>query len=772
MPKIPKTPKTSKITAINNNNDSSSSINTSHFQVKPDYYKSIADCVKDIKRKINTNPRYKHFTQTYFTAGDVEQFQTYREAITPSPVNLPIPIDNKFSTYTLKLWEKYKNISASTVSDTFNYLFHKFKKGVFVKIADGKLKVFLPFSKKNYINEWADRVSMPTPDFFKYIQTQEGYAYHENNVNRNITEWYANNNLIRYEHPINERDTNNSLLCDFLKTLCASRSIPDLEFFINRRDFPVLKIDGTEPYSDIYDSEEYPLVSHNYEKYCPILSMVSHPKFADIPMPTVDDWARITRKEGKYFTHTYNRNFPDVKKFNTPWENRKSIAVFRGGSTGSGVDIHTNMRLKLAAMSPKDPETNEIIIDAGITEWNLRPRKLSGSHNLQTINIATLPFKLSAPLSTEEQAQYKYIINIDGHVCAYRLSLELFTGSCILLVGSKYKLWYSHLLKPYKHYIPIKSDLSDLVDKIKWCKNHDMGCKKIAQNARSFANKYLDKDGILDYTQALLINIKSIVGSYKYNRVPLSELQYEKEFIFLQKAYTISSGFNFKDNPFLCLPQTDFPNRLCYGFLKGVEYVIRNTIAKSNLSRPQQGISAKGLWSEAILSESKIIFQSKNSLIKKYRITMLGNEPYYIIDKKSTPKTIVHEAFVGNIINDIAKYIPNFCYTFGLYDDEDGSHLVTQYIPGQTLKSYINSDKYKSDEFIFILLQLILALQMANHYYGFIHNDLLPWNIIIYRPPAPVNVYYKTRSGDNIKIVTSIIPVIIDMGRSHIVNRE
>ena len=50
-------------------------------------------------------------------------------------------------------------------------------------------------------------------------------------------------------------------------------------------------------------------------------------------------------------------------------------------------------------------------------------------------------------------------------------------------MDSKYIFWYKKLLQPYIHYIPIKSDLSDLLEKIKWCIDNDEKCKEIANNA-------------------------------------------------------------------------------------------------------------------------------------------------------------------------------------------------------------------------------------------------------------------------------------------------
>jgi hypothetical protein len=101
-------------------------------------------------------------------------------------------------------------------------------------------------------------------------------------------------------------------------------------------------------------------------------------------------------------------------------------------------------------------------------------------------------------------SKYKYILNIDGSVTAFRLSAELAFGSVILKVDSKYKIWYLHLLEPWVHYIPIKSDLSDLKEKIEWCKSNQNTCEIIGSNARKFYYKYISKQMMMDYVQQTL----------------------------------------------------------------------------------------------------------------------------------------------------------------------------------------------------------------------------------------------------------------------------
>ena len=467
--------------------------------------------------KPQTNPRYKNFCQEYYTAGDEEQFQAERDFSDPKKV---INIEN--DRYIFDIWEGNSKLSGDYVTTTFRYIFNKFKKGLYIRIQDNKLTTFLPFSKSKFFNEWSHNIHIDpkyktTVEFMRHINTLEKRNFNENRVNRFTNEWYANNCLLRYEFPITEGDTGISHIRSMLEDLCKSRQLPDIELFINRRDFPLLKRDYTESYNHLWDSETHSLVSHAYKKYFPILSSVTSDMYADLPMPTIDDWARVKSLENIFFPKTDTQNYKG--NFSIPWEEKKNIAVFRGGSTGCGVSIDTNPRLKVAYISYMS--TPEDCIDAGITEWNLRPRKISGEKYLKTIEIETLPFRLVNKLSAQEQSAYKYIIHIDGHVSAFRLSIEMNMGCTILMVDSIYRLWYKNMLKPYVHYVPVKGDLSDLLEKIKWCKSHDSECKKMADTCKAFYVTYLSKDGILDYMQSLFSHLATAIGNYTYAPNPI-----------------------------------------------------------------------------------------------------------------------------------------------------------------------------------------------------------------------------------------------------------
>ena len=729
---------------------------TAQFQVKPDFYTSKEECDKNSRERINTNPRYKYFNQIHFTAGDEEQFYQYKDSTTGQLcITEPSFDSNRFFSDQDKIipfveWEKYKDINAIDIDNTFTYIFNKFKKGIFIKIKDNKLAVFLPFSKKNFTNEWSEHIRIDPKyknmeGFVRYISKMENRKFSSEYINKFMNGWYGNNCLIRYEFPLHEGDTNHSNMSDLLKVLCEQRKLPDCEFFLNRRDFPILKKDGTEAYEDLFESDKHPLVSHDFSKYAPILSMVTRKNYADIPIPTGEDWTRISSKEKKFFIK--NRIYND--DFKTSWNDKKPTAVFRGSSTGCGTTIDTNPRLKLAYMSKITPyDTDNLpLLDAGITSWNIRPRKLRNEKYLQTIEFNKLPFTLSSFMNAEEQSQHKYIIHVDGHVSAFRLSLELSMGSCILLQDSKYIMWFRTLLIPYTHYVPINHDLSDLIEKIKWCKQHDAECEKIANNAKKFYNKYLTKDGILDYMQILLYKMKKVNGIYMYNIITPPTIQFQRE-------KNIQTEIPKNKNVLSVFP----PNNRSYGLLKGIEWVISDLLYKKlffNNVRKQSTHKTTKSTNTEICSVSNMIFLTKTIKIK---------------DSESKYQDGIHEIFIAKYcINELVKYVPNFAYIFDSHEDSDNLYTYMEYIEGETLDEYLEGKNFNMEEYIHILYQLGLALKVAQNRIGFVHNDLAPWNIILQRIPFDMTFDYLIDCYNIYRVTTRVIPVIIDYGKSHVV---
>jgi len=618
---------------------------TDEFQINPNYFLNINDCKNKIS--YNTNSRYSNFKQTHFTVGDEEQFEIFRNyeniSFTEKDICLKDNVYKKF-TYENIFWNKYQNLSLDDMFNTFKYIFNKFKKGIYIKILNNELKCFLPFSKINFVNEWDQFIKYDKTrwksmiEFIKYCASLQGIKIDDKKINKFVNTWYANNFLLRPEYPTGEGDSGVSNIKDMLIELCKNRKVPDIELFINRRDTPILKKDGTEPYESLFNSTNYPLISHNYDKYFPILSMVTADNYADIPIPTIEDWARVSSIEDKkYFVPPRDFNY----KFETSFKDKIPKAVFRGASTGEGTTPETNPRLQLILLSKKFPE----LIDAGITKWNTRPRKEFGKEFLTTIDYNKYNLSLSNFLTPEEQSKYKYIINVDGHVSAYRLSLELNYGSVILLSDSKYRLWFKNLLKPFKHYVPIKKDLSDLIEKINWCNQNQKECEEIIKNCKKFYKKYLSKNSMLDYLQNLFIKISKSSGLY------------------FDRILSVNS---------ICLRE---------------QLKFLNTLEHKNEY-------------DNIIYTSEI--KSDKTIIKEFNI---HNIKY--LEKKSLNKNeIVNEAFIGlNMVNEMLKYIPNFKKITYYKNDSLYSEKIDGILFSEWIKKSFNIYEYL---WIILQLSLIL----------------------------------------------------------------
>jgi hypothetical protein len=291
-----------------------------------------------------------------------------------------------------------------------------------------------------------------------------------------------------------------------IELTCQKYQIDDVEFFINLRYFPLLKNDFTEPFDSIF-GDNVPLTNYQYSSYHPLLSVSTNDNYGDLSYPSPEDWKLITKefyrndcvnnyvqsdcgisKGNLEMTNDYISNKQVNSEVN--WDDKKEIAYFRDDSSGCGTTSKNNIRIKLANMTSKYPE----LIDAKITRISERDKYDS---ELQFHHADCVDNKLGS--SEVNYEKYKYIISIHAYGIDPKFSYYLSLGSLIFKVDCQYNSWYDHLLKPYKHYIPVKKDLSDLVALIKWAKSHDQTVLKIVKNAKIVFKKYFNQKTVLEY---------------------------------------------------------------------------------------------------------------------------------------------------------------------------------------------------------------------------------------------------------------------------------
>lgn len=107
-------------------------------------------------------------------------------------------------------------------------------------------------------------------------------------------------------------------------------------------------------------------------------------------------------------------------------------------------------------------------------------------------------------------SDYRYLIDIGGNGYSGRLKYLLFSNRPMFIVDRYYQEYYHFKLVAYEHYIPVKMDLSDLVDRYEWALSHEEECMRIAYNAYNFALQNFTMDKVLERVYEVYCNLKNI----------------------------------------------------------------------------------------------------------------------------------------------------------------------------------------------------------------------------------------------------------------------
>ncbi len=586
-------------------------IDNERYNTRKGIYDDIKECEKEqemgymVTNFKYTNPRVK-FDHLYFHAGDWSDIEKY------GLLHLRIEELGKNNLKMLNLdHDIYNNYNYESIYNTFNYLFYYMKKGIYVSIRNNKLK-FLPFSNANYRNPNFARLYLDDEDkkllneLKREVQERRGKNKEKikslyERLNKKLNEfekktsqkrefekdrqrWISNNcNIRNFGQGNVEGDINHNIYRDLLEETCKHIKVNDCDFFMNVRDFPLLHKKYLEPYDELFDDvHERAYIPRIYQtNMCPILSNSKNENYADLMMVNADDWSRVSNKYYMNWKDGCNKKTEIFMKMKL--KDKINKVIFRGSATGCGQKIETNMRLKAAELGEKYPE----IFDIGITDWNARPKK-SKNNPVNIIDSTKFSFSVKSKIVDEEKFRYKYILHIDGHVSAYRLGGELNSGSVILKVESKNIQWISYLLEPYKHYVPIKEDLSDLLEKYEWCETNEKECEKIIINAKLVYKKYLSKEGILSYTGSLINNLSSLRSKDDFLRKEISEKSIaiisifrddknnsreNQRLNFIEIMNGLFKGYNYK---IYIIEQSDDRNKFNIGKLKNIGFEIAN----------------------------------------------------------------------------------------------------------------------------------------------------------------------------------------------------
>ncbi len=275
-----------------------------------------------------------------------------------------------------------------------------------------------------------------------------------------------------------------------IEDMCKERTITDRIFFITLGDYPILQSDkSTHPHWLRYTSNNYQGIYPN--RMYPIYSRSIIPgKHMDRLFPTRD-----------YIDVVYGiENI--ISNTNRDFVSKKPMAIFRGSITGATRTV-SNTRVQARILALQYPEYLDVELtktfdyymyeeNSTLCVWtNILDKRIYNPDNTKTKSLSGF----------EQATRFRYLLHIDGFVSAWRLALELLSFSVILKVDSDWVEHYYSELLPWIHYIPVKADLSDLIQTIDWCNCNQDLCVQIATNAYNYAKTNFTKSKLFDYLE-------------------------------------------------------------------------------------------------------------------------------------------------------------------------------------------------------------------------------------------------------------------------------
>ena len=178
-----------------------------------------------------------------------------------------------------------------------------------------------------------------------------------------------------------------------------------------------------------------------------------------------------------YFTNILNDDIPYDEKLNT--------CVWRGANSG---DFFGNKNRPNRSALVIRHRFNEKY-DIGLSYANYKYKSKTnepwehGNPEDYVRDIKTI----------KDQLKYKFILSLEGNDIGTNLSWIMLSNSVLLMTKPFIESWrVESKMKPYKHYVPLKKDFSDLDEIMNWCLKNDKKCKEIAFNSRLFALQFFD----------------------------------------------------------------------------------------------------------------------------------------------------------------------------------------------------------------------------------------------------------------------------------------
>jgi hypothetical protein len=243
--------------------------------------------------------------------------------------------------------------------------------------------------------------------------------------------------------------------------------------------------------------------SESYRKFQELYIIKYGDRFPKVTFNLDDCGSRVWPRE-REFSMTYPIDQPERKSLCVPdW------TFWHWPSSGIQDSVATFRLISLAGSFPSEMEKvgwfgNIFSPGSDVPEHETRRRLVNhfGRHHPMRFDFQHAGRKGGGAKNYTSQPdmvrKYRWLLDIGGAGYSGRTKFLLFSGRPLLMVERRYVEYFTDDLKPWEHYIPVKEDLSDLVDKHEWLKHNDGEALRIAARAKEYALKNFTMDAILE----------------------------------------------------------------------------------------------------------------------------------------------------------------------------------------------------------------------------------------------------------------------------------
>jgi len=256
-----------------------------------------------------------------------------------------------------------------------------------------------------------------------------------------------------YDHSPWKFESKNSKAISFIK------QIERADNSLSLPNFKAIKIYFIDvpPLDSIINESKEPILFQSYidkdEPECPP-KLKRHPDFICCPDFTFWNWCAM--KYDKYFPKIRSAGKLPPKSSKMFWRGTK-YPKLRGPLVDLSLSRPDLIDAKFAKPNPNDP-------------------------NFVSLEDAVVNFK--------------YFIDLQASGWSPRVKYFLQSNRLTFLQERFHKAYYEEYLIPMVHYIPIKKDLSDLIEKIEWANDHPKECQTIIDNAFNFSLEHFSVEAV------------------------------------------------------------------------------------------------------------------------------------------------------------------------------------------------------------------------------------------------------------------------------------